>query len=131
MAQNRATASRPWYSSGIGGIDMKTSSVSRATSASTSADSYARTNLATIASSAGEPGAGEGSRPSSAGRERCRLARARFSALVTDSTVTSSMSATSLARNPRTSRRISTASWRGGRTCRAVTKAREMDSACS
>src|SRR5436309_14022933 len=75
MAQNRATASRPWYSSGIGGIDMKTSSVSRATSASTSADSYARTNLATIASSAGEPGTGEGSRPASAGRERCRLAR--------------------------------------------------------
>ena len=36
---------------------MKTSSVSRATSASRSADSYARANLATIASSAGEPAA--------------------------------------------------------------------------
>ena len=37
------------------------------------------------------------------------------------------MPATSLAWKPRTSRRMSTASWRGGRICRAVTKAREMD----
>ena len=37
---------------------MKTSSVSRATSASRSAGSRARANLATIASSAGEPEAG-------------------------------------------------------------------------
>jgi dihydrofolate reductase len=34
LAQKRATTSRPWYSKGIGGIDMKTSSVSRVTSAS-------------------------------------------------------------------------------------------------
>ena len=40
---------------------MKTSSVSRATSASRSADSHARTNFATSASSAGEPEAGGGS----------------------------------------------------------------------
>ena len=39
---------------------MKTSPVSRATSASRSADSHARANLATIASSAGEPAAGGG-----------------------------------------------------------------------
>jgi NAD(P)-dependent dehydrogenase (short-subunit alcohol dehydrogenase family) len=30
LAQKLATISRPWYSKGIGGIDMKTSSVSRA-----------------------------------------------------------------------------------------------------
>src|SRR4029450_7820067 len=45
----------------------------------------------------------------------CRAARARLRALVTDSTVESSMSATSLARKPRTSRRTRTASWRGGK----------------
>ena len=46
---------------------MKTSSVSRATSASRSADSHALTNFATIASSAGEPAAGGGSRSSPGG----------------------------------------------------------------
>ena len=49
-------------------------------------------------------------------RPRCRLARARLRALLTDPTVESSMSATSLAGNPRTSRKMRTASWRGGRT---------------
>src|SRR5260370_18899941 len=93
---------------------MKTSSVRRATSASRSADSYALTNFATIASSEGE--AGGGSRSAVGGRRRCRLARARLRALLTDSTVESSMSATSFAWNPSTSRKIRTASWRGGRT---------------
>ena len=51
---------RPSYPKGTGGIAMKTSLVSRATSASRSADSHARANLATIASSAGEPEAGAG-----------------------------------------------------------------------
>ena len=60
LAQKRATTSRPSYSKGIGGIDMKTSSVRRATSASRSADSHARTNFATIASSEGEPEAAGG-----------------------------------------------------------------------
>ena len=110
---------------------MKTSSVSRATSAPRSADSYARTNFATIASSAGEPAAGGGSRPAAGGCRRSRLARARLRALLTDSTVESSMPATSLAWKPRTSRKMSTASWRGGRTCSAVTKASEIDSVCS
>src|SRR5207344_2854362 len=59
-AQYRATRSRPSYPNGSGGIAMKTSSVSRATSASRSADSHARANMATIASSAGEPAAGGG-----------------------------------------------------------------------
>jgi hypothetical protein len=65
LAQKRATTSRPSYSKGIGGIDMKTSSVRRATSASRSADSHARRNLATIASSEGEPetAAVRGTRP--------------------------------------------------------------------
>jgi hypothetical protein len=59
----------------MGGIEMKTSSVRRATSASRSADSYALTNVATIASSAGEFEAGGGSRSPAVGRMRCRLAR--------------------------------------------------------
>jgi hypothetical protein len=57
--------------------------------------------------------------------------RARLRALLTDPTVTSSMPATSLAWKPRTSRRMSTATCRGGSTCKAVTKASEIDSACS
>src|SRR5260370_26662792 len=73
MAQNRATTSRPWYSKGIGGIETKTSSVSRATSASRSADSHARTNFATIASSAGEPRAGGGRRLAAVGRRQSVL----------------------------------------------------------
>ncbi len=110
---------------------MKTSSVSRATSASRSADSHARANMATIASSAGEPAAGGGWWPAAGCCRRCRLARARLRALLTDWTVTSSIPATSLAWNPRTSRKMRTATWRGGSTCRAATKASEMASLCS
>src|SRR6266498_1844113 len=131
LAEKRATTSRPSYSKGTGGIETKTSSVRRATSASTSADSHALTNLATIASSEGESGAGAGSRSAAGGCRRWRLARARLRALVTDSTVESSMPATSSAWKPRTSRRTSTATWRGGRTWSAVTKAREIASVCS
>src|SRR5499433_2643178 len=58
LAQKRATAFRPSYSKGIGGIETKPSSVKRATSAATSADSHALTNFATIASSEGESGEG-------------------------------------------------------------------------
>jgi hypothetical protein len=75
LAQKRATTSRPSYSKGIGGIELTTSSVRRATSASRSADSHARTNLATTASSEGESEAGGGSRSAAGGRRRCRLAR--------------------------------------------------------
>ncbi len=95
---------------------MNASSVRMATNASRSADSHALTKFATIASSDGEPQAGGGSSPAADGPRRCRLARARLRALLTDSTVASSMSATSLAWNPRTSRKMRTASWRGGRT---------------
>jgi hypothetical protein len=51
---------------------VKTSSVRRATNASRSADSHALTNLATIASSECEPGAGRGSRWTVGGRRCCR-----------------------------------------------------------
>ena len=52
-------------------------------------------------------------------------------ALVSDSSVLSRMLAVSLARNPRTSRKISTARCRGGSSCRAVTKATEIASVAS
>ena len=58
----------PWYPKGTGGIAMKTSSVSRATSASRSADSHARAGsraTMALASSAGEPEAGAGCTASS------------------------------------------------------------------
>ena len=54
------------------------------------------------------------------------MARARWRALLTDATVVSRSSATSVACQRRTSRRISTARWRAGRCWRAVTKARRM-----
>src|SRR5262245_32676044 len=110
LSQKRDTMSRPSYSNGMGGIEMKTSSVKRATSASRSADSYALTNFATIASSDGESDGGGGLRSMVGGRARSRLARARLSKLVTDSTDQSNTPATSLAWNPRTSSKISTAS---------------------
>ena len=82
LAQKRATTSRPSYSNGIGGIDMKTSSVSRATSASRSADSHARTNFATIASSAGESAAGGGSRSAVGGRSALQAGAGPFEGAV-------------------------------------------------
>ena len=51
------------------------------------------------------------------------VARARWSALLTDATLVSSSSATSAAFQRSTSHRISTARWRGGRCCRAATNA--------
>ena len=109
LAQKRATTSRPLYSNGIGGIATNTSSVRRATSASRSADSQARTNWATTAYSERESAEG-GPSSSVVGDHRCsKLTRARLRALLTDSTVEASMSATSLAWNPRTSRKTSTA----------------------
>ena len=50
-------------------------------------------------------------------------ARARCIALLTDAGVVSSISATSLAEKPRTSRRISTARWLAGRCCSAAMNA--------
>src|SRR5947208_758233 len=56
----------------------------------------------------------------------CSVTRARCSALFTDATLVSSSSATSLAFQRRTSQRIRTARWRGGRCCRAATNASRM-----
>src|SRR5437773_7364090 len=86
-AQKRATTSRPWYARGMGGMDTLTSAVSRATSASTSADSHALTNFARSVRSAREFGAGGDSRSPVGGRRRRRPARARLRALLTDSTL--------------------------------------------
>ena len=70
-------------------------------------------------------------RPSSLGARRpprCRpgatsVARARCRALLTETTVVPRSSATSAAGQQSTSRRMSTARWRGGSTCSAATKA--------
>ncbi len=56
------------------------------------------------------------------------MARARCSALLTDAVVVSSSEATSSAFQRSTSRRISTARWRGGRCCSAATNASRTDS---
>ncbi len=77
-----------------------------------------RTNFTTSASSVGEPATGGGSRSTVGASRRCRLARARLRALLTDSVVASNMPATSLVWNPKTWRQTSTANWRGGRTCK-------------
>ena len=75
----------------------------------------------------GPAGRGPPRPAASAGRPRrslaARVARARCSALFTDATVVSSSSATSAACQRSTSRRISTARWRGGRCCSAATNA--------
>ena len=54
------------------------------------------------------------------------VARARWSALLTDATLVSRSSATSVAFQRSTSQRISTARWRGGRCCSAATNARRI-----
>src|SRR2546430_10785153 len=56
----------------------------------------------------------------------CSVTRARCSALFTDATLVSSSSATSFAFQRRTSHRISTARWRGGRCWSAATNASRM-----
>ena len=58
-------------------------------------------------------------------------ARARFSAPLTDDSLLSSISATSAARKPSTSRSTSTARWRGGRCWSAATKASDTASRAS
>src|SRR5215510_5930881 len=76
--KKRATTSRPWYSRGMGGMETLTSAVSKATSASTSPDSHARTNFATSARSAREFGAGGGSRSPIGGRRRLQAGAGPF-----------------------------------------------------
>jgi hypothetical protein len=86
-------------------MDLKTLSVRRATNASRPADSQALTNFPTRARSECESGGGCGSGVVDDGRCGSKFARARLRALVTDGTVEPSMSATSLAWYPRTSRK--------------------------
>jgi hypothetical protein len=100
--------------------------MSSATIASTSPRSTASANRAASSRSRRESGSDARSRPPAGS-----AARARFSALVTESSVVSSMSATSAARNPRTSRRTSTARCRGGSDCTAAMNASEIDSVAS
>ena len=76
-----------------------------------------------------DSGAGGGS--AGCGSPCCMLARARLSALVTDSSVEPRIRAASLAANPSTSRRIRTARCRGGSRCTAMMKASEIDSRIS
>ena len=77
----------------------------------------------------GAPAASSSTVASASGSSPSRsasVARARWSALLTDATLVSSSSATSVACQRSTSRRMSTARWRGGRCCSAVTNASRM-----
>jgi len=106
------------------------SSVSSATTSVTSPVSKAAVSRRTSARSAAECGSG-GSGRRAGGWRRSSAARARLSALVTDSSVVLSSCAVSLARNPSTSRRMRAARCRGGSSWRAVMNASEIDSADS
>ena len=118
---------RPAYSSGAGGIVSRASAVSSATTpvdvAGLERLGEARVDRALRARA--------GQRrlvARTGGRGR---SRARCSALVTDASVSSSISATSAARKPSTSRRTSTARWRGGRRCSATMNASPIASRAS
>ena len=128
--KNSAIAARPWYSSGSGGMVSHASSVSSATTRSMSALSNASTNRPTSSRSRAERGTGarSASRP---GRRASSVALARCRALFTDVSLLSSMSATSAARKPITSRSTSAARCRGGSCCSPATNARASDSLVS
>ena len=117
---------RTWYATGRGGMVSRTSAVSRARMASMSARSTARLNAPAIRCSQAECGGGAGSRPR--GSRASSVARACCNASCTAGPVVSSIPATSAARKPSTSRRISTARCPGGRQCSAATKASDTDS---
>ena len=100
-------------------------SASSVSSATTRVDVAAleRVGEAARRSSRSRGRAGSGARSRSAGTRASSVARARCSALLTEASLPSSISATSAARKPSTSRSTSTARWRGGRCCRPVTNA--------
>ena len=123
-ARNAPISSRPWYSSGNGGMASHASSLNSATMAATSPARYARVSRSARSRSAARSGGRDRGR---AGMSSRRLARARLSALVSDSSVTARMRAASLAGKPSTSRRISAARWRGGSRCTAVMNASDID----
>ena len=121
-------ASRPWYSSVIGGIVNQASSVSSATTASMSLAANAVANRVATSRSRAERGSGARSRT---GSRLAMVVLARCSALLTEASLLSSMSAASDARNPSTSLSTSTARCRGGRCWTAVTKASVIASLAS
>ena len=111
-----------------GGMVTETSSVRSARSSSTFPLSNAAVTRATISCSATELGAGGSSRSSVPTRRSCNATRARFSALSTDASVASIISAASLALKPRTSRSTSATRCRGGSSWRTVMNASDTDS---
>ena len=123
-------ATGPWYSSVTGGIVNHASSVSSDTTPSTSPPANAAAKREATSRSRAERGSGARSR-SGPGRERPMVARARCSALFTDASLTSSMSATSPDRKPSTSRSTSAARCRGGSFCTAATNASAIVSRAS
>ena len=97
----------------------------------TSTASHASTNRRITCASTAPPGdACARTRPPSA-RSRSSPSRARWSALLTAGTVSSSASATSRADQPRASRSTSTARCLGGSVCIAATSARPIASRSS
>ena len=118
-SMNRPTSSGPRSQSGNGGIENVASSRRSETSDGCRS---ARTPPRTASGAARPPRPARRARRMSRSRPSS-VARARCSALLTDATEDSSSSATSLARQCRTSRRMSTARWRGGSCCSAATNA--------
>ncbi len=98
------------------------SSVSSDTTPSTSPPANAAAKREATSRSFKDRGSGARSR-SGPGSERSMVARARCSALFTEASLTSSMSAASEDRKPSTSRSTSAARCRGGSFCTAATNA--------
>ena len=90
---------------------------------STSARSHALTNASTSSRRPSSPSASSSAACETSGIRSSTVARARWSALLTDAVVVSSIEAVSAAEKPSTSRRISTARWVPGRCCSAATNA--------
>ena len=112
--RSAAIAVCPWYSSGDGGMLYHALSASSATTESMSSATQASAKRRTSSRSPSESGSGA----------RCRgcapcswsiVERARLSAPLTESSLESSMPATSAAWKPSTSRSNSAARWRRGK----------------
>ena len=123
--------SSPRYQVASGGIDHAASFASMDTTAGMSSRCSASVKRSTIARSCLSPSARSVFCWLCSGSRSSTVARARWSALLTDCGVVSSESAVSLAEKPSTSRRISAARWRGGRCWSAATKASSTPSRCS
>ncbi len=109
-----------------------TSSASRLTTPLTSPDAYAVGELPDqfpLGRRAWARAAAHGPRAPAA--RRARVARARLSALATESVVAWRMPAVSARLKPSTSHSTTTARWRGGSSCSAVMNASEIASVAS